>query len=34
VSSDRFMKATGWTPLHPDAIVGLKATAEQWRSKQ
>ena len=34
VSSERFMKATGWAPLYPDAIVGLKATAEQWRSKQ
>ena len=34
VSSERFRKATGWAPLYPDAIVGLKATAEQWRSRQ
>jgi nucleoside-diphosphate-sugar epimerase len=31
VSSTRFREATGWSPEHPDAIVGLKAVAAAWR---
>jgi nucleoside-diphosphate-sugar epimerase len=33
ISSERFRNATAWAPVYPDAIVGLKATAEQWRAR-
>jgi nucleoside-diphosphate-sugar epimerase len=34
ISSERFRKATGWEPTYPDAIIGLKATAEQWKARE
>jgi nucleoside-diphosphate-sugar epimerase len=34
ISSERFRAATGWAPVYPDATVGLKSVAEQWRSTQ
>jgi nucleoside-diphosphate-sugar epimerase len=33
VSSRRFREATGWTPEHPDAVIGLKAVAARWRGE-
>jgi nucleoside-diphosphate-sugar epimerase len=33
VSSARFRDATGWSPAHPDARIGLKAVAEAWRAR-
>jgi nucleoside-diphosphate-sugar epimerase len=32
VSSARFRAATGWEPHYPDARVGLKAVAAEWKA--
>jgi nucleoside-diphosphate-sugar epimerase len=32
VTSQRFRDATGWTPTYPDATVGLKAVAAEWKA--
>lgn len=33
ISSQRFRDATGWSPRHPDAVVGLKAVAAAWSER-
>jgi nucleoside-diphosphate-sugar epimerase len=34
VSSQRFRTATGWAPVYPDAVIGLKAVAATYRERQ